>query len=312
MKKVSVIVATYNHEKYIGKALESIVSQETDFEIEALVGDDASKDGTGKIVEEYGRSYHNIIKPIIRRKNLGAFKNILDLIKRAEGEYIAFLEGDDYWIDEHKLQKQIDFLDNNRDFVASFGISYVVDENDNRHEETEQYVNLLKGNEYTVSDFNEYFMPGQTATAVYRRRSLVELLERTKKDKRLMPRGPVFDRFLVLGVLSLGRIHNSQEYYAAYRYVLNKESGSWSSKNDYYSLKNVIFFIYGLKEMERIGKLLDLDVNFDKRRLYEFRKAGEYKKKMPILLVDMIRFFVWIGYRDKREFHRLLIERHKK
>ncbi len=312
MKKVSVIVATYNHERYILKALESIVSQKVNFEIEVLVGDDASRDGTGRIVGEYAKRHPDIIKAFIRNKNLGAFRNIFDLIKKSDGEYIAFLEGDDYWIDENKLRKQIEFLDANIDYVAAFGNSYVIDENDVRHEETEQYVNMLKKNEYTVSDLEEYVLPGQTATAVYRRSSVIHLINLIRNNKRLLPRVQVIDRFLVLGILSEGRIYNSQEYYAAYRYVLNKDSGSWSSKNDYFSFRNIVLFLYRLKEMERVAGLLGLPLNFDERRKYEFQKAADYKNKMPILVVNIIRFFIWFWYRDKREFHRFLMARHRK
>ncbi|MCR5747047.1 MAG: glycosyltransferase, partial [Lachnospiraceae bacterium] len=110
MIKVSVIVATYNQEKYIAKTLESVVSQKTDFKYEVLVGDDASKDGTGRIVKEFGKKYPDIIRPIVREKNIGAYRNFLDLLKRAKGEYLALLEGDDYWVDEEKLKKQVSFL----------------------------------------------------------------------------------------------------------------------------------------------------------------------------------------------------------
>ena len=312
MKKVSVIVPTYNHKKYVSKALDSILQQIVDFEMEIIIGDDASKDGTGEIVNEYAVKYPNQIKAIVRKKNLGAYKNMLDLVQMAVGEYLAFLEGDDYWIDYYKLQKQVEFLDQNKDYVATFGKSHVIDEHDLKHEEIEQYVNLLQTNEYTISDFQEYFMPGQTATAVYRKAAIDQLIKLMKKNRRLLPRIPVIDRFLVLGILSVGRVHNSQEYYAAYRYVLNKGSGSWSSKNDFYSVRNVILFLYGLKEMERIASLLGLSLNFDKRRRYEFQKASEYKKRMPIILVNIIRFFIWIWYGDKKDFHRFLIERHKK
>ncbi len=311
MTKVSVLLPTYNQEKYIEKALESIVKQKTDFEFEVLVGDDASKDSTGKIVEEYGKHYPDIIKPIIRKRNLGAFKNFFDLFNRAAGEYLAFLEGDDYWIDENKLQKQVDFLDSNQDYAAVFGRNIVVDENNIRQSEIEKWIPAFTGGDYTSLDYENYLLPGQTATAMYRKDVLLSLMKAVQNNKKIMPRVPVIDRFLILGILSFGKIHTMPDTFAAYRYILDKSSGSWSSKNDYYSLKNVVFYLYSLKEMERVGKHLGLEICFDKRRWYEFEKVATYKRKMPFIAINIIRLFIWLWYKDKKNFLELLKERHK-
>ena len=312
MIKVSVLLPTYNQEKYIGKALESIVVQKTDFEYEIMVGDDASNDGTRKIVEEYRRKHPEIVKTIIRKKNLGAYRNFLDLIKRAQGDYIAFLEGDDYWIDEEKLQKQVDFLEKNPDYAAVFGRCKVVDEHDYRRVEMEKWFLAFQGGEYTALDYEKYLLPGQTATAMYRKETIINLIDKLKSDKRVMPRVPVIDRFLVLGVLSVGRIFTFEDFFAAYRYILDKNSGSWSSKNDYYSFKNVVFYLFGMKEMERVGKLLGVRLCFDNRRWYEFEKVADYKGKISFVTVNAIRFFTWLWYVDKEDFHRRFKERHGK
>ena len=310
--KVSVVVATYNQERYIGKTLDSIVSQNCDFKYEVLVGDDASKDRTGDIVREYEKKYPDKIKAIVREQNFGPTKNIVDLCERAKGEYVAFLEGDDFWIDECKLRKQVDFLDSHRDYVASFGRHIVVDENDERNEEIERYIPRFDGGEYTAKDFEAYLLPGQTATAMYRMESFVRLKELVKNNKKILPRMPVIDRFLVLGILSQGRIDTSKETYAAYRYILAKGSGSWSSKNDFFSFRNMLLFLYGLKEMERVGRLLSVDICFDERRKYEFSKVADYKGKMSIITINFIRFVIWLWYKDKKDFNAFLKERHAK
>ncbi len=310
MLKVSVIVATYRQEKYIAEALDSILAQKCNFEYEVLVGDDASPDGTGEIVRRYGKEHPERIKAIVREKNVGAFKNFKDLYSRAQGEYLAFLEGDDYWLDECKLQKQVDFLDAHSDFVASFGNCIVVDENDVRNEEIEKWIPWAEDNEYYPVDFENYKMPGQTATVMYRKSALDKLLADVKKDWRLMPKVPVVDRFLVLGMLSKGRIGICSDVFAAYRYVLNKESGSWSSKHDGFSFKNVLFFLYGMKEMERVAKRLGVPLCFDERRKYEFDKIAHYKKQMPMIAINIVRFFIWIWVKDKKDFHAFFMERH--
>lgn len=109
--KVSIMVLAYNHEKYIRQALDSIVCQRTDFRFEAVVGEDCSADRTREIIREYQRQYPDIIKPLFRRHNLGASKNVVSTLRRCGGEYVAFLECDDYWTDPCKLQKQVDYLE---------------------------------------------------------------------------------------------------------------------------------------------------------------------------------------------------------
>lgn len=113
---VSVICNTYNHEKYIRDTLESIVTQKTNFQYEILVHDDASTDNTAQIIEEYEKKYPNLVKPIYQFENQYSKKQgiVYDIqFQRASGKYIALCEGDDYWIDEYKLQKQYDALEKN-------------------------------------------------------------------------------------------------------------------------------------------------------------------------------------------------------
>jgi len=122
MLKVSVIVHTYNHENYIRQTLESILNQQVNFEFEVIVGDDASPDSTPKIIQEYQAKFPTIIKPLLHPKNLGGYGkgNTLATLSVCQGKYIAAMDGDDYWTNPLKLQKQVDFLDKNPDFVACF------------------------------------------------------------------------------------------------------------------------------------------------------------------------------------------------
>ena len=105
---VSICSITYNHEKYIATAIESFLMQKTDFPFEIVIDDDCSTDNTQKIIQRYQEKYPNIIKAHLRKKNVGAMLNFIDNMKRARGEYLALCEGDDYWIDENKLQYQIE------------------------------------------------------------------------------------------------------------------------------------------------------------------------------------------------------------
>lgn len=118
--KVSVSLITYNHEKYIGECLDSILKQKTNFDFEIVVSDDCSTDKTGAIVEEYAAKHPDVIRHVKRVNNLGMVQNAISTIAECKGEYVALMEGDDLWIDSNKLQLQADFLDNNPDCVLCF------------------------------------------------------------------------------------------------------------------------------------------------------------------------------------------------
>lgn len=113
--KLSVTVVTYNHGEWLRECLQSIVTQETTFPFEVIVGDDCSTDGTTReILCEFAASYPNLIVPILREKNLGMTENWFDVVRRTRGEYIAHIDGDDRML-PGKLQKQVDFLDEHPD-----------------------------------------------------------------------------------------------------------------------------------------------------------------------------------------------------
>mgnify|MGYP002079321440 CR=1 FL=1 len=127
---VSVCMLTYNHEKYISQAIESVISQETDFSIEIVIGEDLSTDNTRKICEDYQRKYPEKIKLLSRESNLGVIRNSIETLKSCEGKYTAICEGDDYWTDKLKLQKQVDFLEKNLDYGLVHTDCTNVDETD--------------------------------------------------------------------------------------------------------------------------------------------------------------------------------------
>lgn len=123
-KSVSICCLTYNQEKFIAEALESFLMQQTDFDFEVLVHDDASTDRTPEILREYAAKYPDIIKPIFQRENQFSRTGVYPIAKHvyplAKGKYIAECDGDDYWTDPLKLQKQVDYLEANPDFVMTY------------------------------------------------------------------------------------------------------------------------------------------------------------------------------------------------
>ncbi|MBA9025654.1 glycosyltransferase [Peribacillus huizhouensis] len=126
---VSINCITYNHEEYIADAIESFLMQKTNFDFEILIGEDCSSDKTKKIVEEYMQKYPNKIRLITSDKNVGARKNVLRLIENSRGKYIAQCEGDDYWTDSYKLQKQVDYMESHPECSLCFHAVKIVNVN---------------------------------------------------------------------------------------------------------------------------------------------------------------------------------------
>lgn len=126
--KVSVLVATYKHERFIAEALDGALMQQADFDYEIVVGDDCSPDRTGEIVREYASRHPGRIRALPRDHNLGGRTNWLDLYANCRGEYIAYLDGDDYWTSPHKLRRQVELLEARPDLAMCFHPSLILKE----------------------------------------------------------------------------------------------------------------------------------------------------------------------------------------
>ena len=129
---VSVYCLAYNHEKYIKTALEGFVKQKTQFSYEVIVHDDASTDGTADIIKEYAENYPDIIKPIFQREN--QYSKGISFIHEIiypyiRGKYVAVCEGDDYWCDENKLQRQVDWMENHPEYVFCGHNTLIINQN---------------------------------------------------------------------------------------------------------------------------------------------------------------------------------------
>jgi len=118
--KLSVAMTTYNHEKYIAQAIEGVLLQKINFSIELVIGDDCSKDRTLEICLKYQLRYPKMIKILKSERNQGLRKNNFNVWTNCIGEYIAYCEGDDFWTNSKKLQRQVDFLDSNAKFSGTF------------------------------------------------------------------------------------------------------------------------------------------------------------------------------------------------
>lgn len=170
---VTIRCCTYNHEPYIRQCLEGFVMQRTNFRFEAIVHDDASTDGTATIIREYAERYPDIIKPIYETENQyskhdGSIRRIMDA--HTHGKYVALCEGDDYWTDPYKLQKQVDFLESHPDYVmCSHRFDQYYEEERRLEKEQDE---SFQGADYDLKNLIGGKWLTQTLTVMYRRSAL--------------------------------------------------------------------------------------------------------------------------------------------
>lgn len=154
---VSIVVCSYNHEDYIQRTLQSIFNQKTQYSYEVIVADDASTDKTSEIIRSFQEKYpKEMSKSILRTSNVGIGRNYCEALNCADGKYLALCDGDDYWRDELKLQKQIDFLENNPEYniICSDFIMHDINKNEEKPFNIKDYLDMtcnLKDT-YTVRD----------------------------------------------------------------------------------------------------------------------------------------------------------------
>lgn len=120
---VDIIMPTYNHERFVVQAIESVLAQKTDFEYRLNIADDCSSDGTQAIIKDYTLKHGDLIRSVISPRNIGILHQdrvSIKVLRLCTARYVALLEGDDYWTDPYKLQKQVDFLESHPDFAICF------------------------------------------------------------------------------------------------------------------------------------------------------------------------------------------------
>jgi glycosyltransferase involved in cell wall biosynthesis len=270
---VSIVTITYNHEKYIRETLESFLAQQVNFQFEIIIADDCSTDTTPKIISEYAKKYPEIFKPILRKKNIGAVPNSVSSLQVANGTYVALCEGDDYWTDPKKLQKQVDFLESNKDFALCFHPVRVFFEN----EEQKEYISpdVSKQASFTTDELiRRNFI--QTCSVMYRRRDYNNL------PNNVMP----FDWYLHLYHAQQGKIGFIEDIMGAYR----RHAGGawWGSQN---SLEAVL----------KKYSLQWIALNAEALKLY-----GSDKGRRELIEGALITLYNLLADVDKREKKALL------
>lgn len=232
---VSICCTTFNHESYIADALEGFVNQKTNFHYEVLIHDDASTDRTAEIIKEFELKYPNLVKPIyqdVNQYSKGIQINRTFNYSRALGKYIALCEGDDYWIDSLKLQRQINYMKANPECTFCFTNAKIIDVQ--QQKESRIFIPYSKENEKYYYDENSSYDVGKlallgfipTATFMFRK-SILE-----NPPDFYLRKYPGGDLKLKLYATSQGYAHFINEVTSVYRTnVLGSTMSRWKKYN---------------------------------------------------------------------------------
>lgn len=245
---ISVFCLTYNHARYIKDCLEGVLMQKTEFLYEIVIFDDASNDGTSDIIRTYCNKYPEIIHAFIAKENTyrkpekGTIR--LELFeKQMRGEFVAFCEGDDYWIDDNKLQKQVEFMIKNPQYALTLHNGIIIDMNTG---EKRKILEGVKDSECCFEDFIYPEKPYPTASMVVRRNNCI--------DSRIFQYG-FFDWAIKLYSIVKGRAFYFNKTMSVYRWCAE---GSWS----YRTRRNRIEALCHYLDVMRFVKNYDKDTNY--------------------------------------------------
>jgi glycosyltransferase involved in cell wall biosynthesis len=171
---VSVAMIAYNCEQFIAQAIESVLMQETAFVVELVIGEDCSTDGTGRIVQTYAAKYPNVIRVLLREKNLGISRNYGAVWHACRGKYIAWLDGDDYWRTPQKLQKQVALMEANPHYsMCGTETQFVTTSSDGAEKDAGVLEPAMLKPEYDLPDFLTGYL--MHTSSMLGRRELVAL-----------------------------------------------------------------------------------------------------------------------------------------
>lgn len=275
-KKVSCHVITYNHINYISKCIDGILMQKTNFDFEIVIGDDVSTDGTREIVKEYASRFPDLIRLNLRDKRgtgIPGKENFMSTLEMCDGEYITLCDGDDYWTDPLKLQKQVDFLEQNKEYSICFhNVKYIdISGGETKHK------NFNSGSiekTFTIEDLSSgNFIDAPSVIF--------------KNNDKILPSwfkySPIGDYPLHMINASFGLIKYFPEEMAVYRVG----SGVWSTKSNIEQTVNAMFCMTLLMShfKSNITVFENLKKQYDNFKAI-LSKPFEDKKKLELNIKD--------------------------
>lgn len=282
---VSVVMINYGHEKYIRQAIEGVLMQEGDFDLELVIANDCSPDNTDAVVQDVLSRHSNAhwIRYVRHEKNIGMMPNFIFALQQAKGKYVALCEGDDYWTDPCKLQKQVDFLEANPDYVLSFHKVKILQPNGDLVEDFITKVPENYETQETLARLGNYI---HTPSVVFR-----NTLTAFPAEMKLSPIG---DYFLYMLLANHGKIKYLEEEMAVYRFGV----GILSTNDSVLKLKkwiNCLVLIISAIKNDEIKFILyeryELAINQLYKLTLEKKKKTFFEriiKKIKILLKNLI------------------------
>ena len=225
--RVSVIIPCYNHEPYIESAVLSVLRQETDFPFETIVSDDCSTDASRERLERLRQAHGDRLRVLTAERNRGARQNFLHLLRACRGDYVAYLDGDDFWVGTEKLQAQFDLMEANPDLALCFHPVYVCDEEGEITQVSRMQPKTVKAS----YDFQEIVPKNLIPScSIFFRRALFQGFPAWMADYPSVPG----DLVMTLNLARQGGIGFVNAKMAAYRV---HERGMWSAEDEYPRLK---------------------------------------------------------------------------
>ncbi|WP_179338061.1 glycosyltransferase [Winogradskyella ludwigii] len=286
--KVSVCMITYGHEKYIEQAIEGVLMQECNFDLELIIADDCSPDGTDKIIDDIKKNHTNgfWIEYTKHSTNKGMMPNFIWALEQCQSKYIALCEGDDYWTDPLKLQKQVDFLEANTDYSICFHRVKILRGTELFNDVSiEARYNRIKEERATLNDLLEFGNFMHTPSVMFRNRKSEFPME--------FKYSSVGDYFLHILNAQKGYIKRLEEVMAVYRDGV----GVFSTLNQLEQLKKIIHYqiclISYLEEDEQkkiiLNKLFSNMEKLEKQLLKpdSLAKQLSFKKIIKLLLIKL-------------------------
>lgn len=280
---VSVMMPVYNHEKYIAKAIDGVLMQKTNFRFELIIGEDYSTDHSRSIICRYQKQYPDIIKVIYQPKNQGMRDNIKMIFEKANGRYWAFCEGDDYWTDCNKLQKQVDFLETHPNFSAVYHNVLCVDEKERpcKRKSINKYPEKPEQS-FTFEDVKRIKLVGQSASLLFR--NLYKVIAPNLYENCVCNG----DQKICAVMACIGDIYYMKDFMACHRVVLNKGC-SWSAKT---YQKNINLYLYN-----SYNELCRMIQNTFGKSFYDNKYTDDLRKSSFICLCRETTFknmFIWL------------------
>lgn len=275
---VSISCLTYNHEQFIEQCIDGFLTQRTNFAFEILIHDDASPDSTQNILKEYENKYPDKFRIIYRSENIHSqgYRSLNRFnYERARGKYIAICEGDDFWIDSNKLQKQVDFLEQNPDYSMCFHDAIKLDETNNI---INRFCPYRRDCDLTIHDaIHNWYVP--TASIVVRKEIILNY-------KSSIPQIYSEDYSIILKCIHAGRVRYINRLMSVYRLNSSETSMSSAMKNkNIFMLEQKILLLNSFKSIT--NNLYTTEINSRLKYLNQelkFQKAKKSKNLIHLLL----------------------------